>query len=135
MTPPTADATEALARVLRESAEPFGKVDWMEFARRAAAKGVTLPPPAVAPSPTPLQAASAAVHAELMDRFGGAKLLYTRLDTDGIARAVLAAAVGALTDAALLKASAPTAFAESDTEACAQFRAALLAALTEGGEG
>ncbi len=130
-TPPTADATEALARVLRESAEPFGKVDWMEFARRAAAKGVTLPPPAVAPSPTPLQAASAAVHAELMDRFGGAKLLYTRLDTDGIARAVLAAAVGALPGGP----QPDECSIGSGMERQLVLRAALLAALTEGGEG
>ena len=103
---------------------------WAGTAREAIAAGVTLSAP-VAPSPTPLQAASAAVHAELMDRFGGAKLLYTRLDTDGIARAVLAAAVGALPGGP----QPDECSIGSGMERQLVLRAALLAALTEGGEG
>ena len=103
---------------------------WAGTAREAIAAGVTLSAP-VAPRPTPLQAASAAVHAELMDRFGGAKLLYTRLDTDGIARAVLAAAVGALPGGP----QPDECSIGSGMERQLVLRAALLAALTEGGEG
>ena len=90
---------------------------WRELAKRSIARGVTLTAP-VAPRRTPLEAAAASLPgycpAESRPKY---------------ARAVLAAAVGALTTAQINKLAQDS----SHAYAC-DIRAALLAALTEEGK-
>lgn len=136
------DPVERLARVLYEAKTapmggrgiwawecraPEAQEEWRKTARYALAAGVTLSAP-VAPRLTPLQAAADAlsVRAEAFGR------MLTDAECEAYARAVLAAAVGALTNA---KDSVTEREDHVIIDNSWILRAVLLAALTEGGEG
>ena len=131
----TDDPVERLARVLYEAhrqrhggvgpayGDVLFKKPWLEMAREAMRLGVTLSAPAVAPSP--LEAAANEL-AELTSED-----VRTPEQRKARARELLAAAVGALPDG-----SHPDECSiGSGMERQLVSRAALLAALTEGGEG
>ena len=121
------DETERLARVLEDvqrNLRPGAFVEWRDFARLAAARGVILAPsPRAADKLTPVQEAALAIS----HGFPNDSLEHC----ETIARAVLAAAVGALPGGP----QPDECSIGSGMERQLVLRAALLAALTEGGEG